>query len=102
MIDLDHSQFKIVQQILQQHAPEYEVRAFGSRVIGTASRFSDLDLALVGGQPVEWQRVEALKDAFAESDLAIMVDVLDWHRISEGFRQKVGDLYEVVQEGKIQ
>jgi len=102
MIDLDYSQFKIVQQILQQHAPEYEVRAFGSRVSGTASRFSDLDLALISSEPVDWRRVEALKDAFAESDLTIIVDVLDWQRISEGFRQKVGDLYEVVQERKIQ
>lgn len=100
MIDLDSSQLKIVQQILQQYIPEYEVRVFGSRVTGTASRFSDLDLALVGSKPLEWRLVEAINDAFAESDLAIMVDVLDWQRTSDVFREEVGELYEVIQEGK--
>lgn len=99
MIDLDAAQLKIVQQILQQHVPEYDVRAFGSRVNGTSSRFSDLDLALVGRDRVEWKRVESIKDAFAESDLAIMVDILDWQRISESFRQQIGDHYEVIQKG---
>lgn len=102
MIDLDTGQLKIVQQILQQYVPKYEVRAFGSRVTGTCSRFSDLDLALVGPEDVEWPLLEAIKDAFSESDLAIMVDVLDWLAIPESFRQEIGDRYEVVQVAKKQ
>jgi predicted nucleotidyltransferase len=100
MIDLDTGQLKVVQQILQQHVPEYEVRVFGSRVSGTCSRFSDLDLALVGAEDVEWLLLESIKDDFSESDLVIMVDVLDWRTISESFRQEIGNRYEVVQEGK--
>lgn len=99
MIELDPTQLEIVQKILQQHASEYEVRVFGSRATGTCSRFSDLDLALLGAENVEWTRLEALKDAFAESDLAVMVDVLDWRAISESFRQEIGDRYVVIQDG---
>jgi predicted nucleotidyltransferase len=102
MIDLDAVQMKVVNQILQQYVPKYEVRAFGSRVTGTCSRFSDLDLALVGTEAVEWPLLEAIKDAFSESDLDIMVDVLDWQSISESFRQEIGDQYEVVQVAKNQ
>ena len=47
MIDLDEKSLQIVKELLRQHVPECKVLAFGSRVTGTASRYSDLDLAIV-------------------------------------------------------
>ena len=40
--------------------------------------------------------MEAVKDAFSESDLPIMVDVLDWHEASAGFRKRVLQNFEVL------
>jgi predicted nucleotidyltransferase len=74
---------------IKQYVPDCEVRVFGSRVNGQAQRFSDIDLVLTGEVSLDWRRLEALKDAFAESDLPIMVDVLDWHAISPEFQKVI-------------
>ena len=62
------------------------MRAFGSRVRGNARKYSDLDLAIVGKKRLDWRELEALRDAFAESDLPMQVDVLDWNAVSDEFR----------------
>jgi predicted nucleotidyltransferase len=58
MIELDKQHLDTVVSILRQHVPDLEVRAFGSRVAGTAREFSDLDLALVGAGAVLAERIE--------------------------------------------
>lgn len=97
MIDLDERCLSEVRRLLQAHVPEVEVRVFGSRVNGTASRFSDLDLVLVGAAAIAPGRLAALRDAFAASDLPIQVDVLDWHAISDSFRQVIEKNFLVLQ-----
>jgi predicted nucleotidyltransferase len=100
MIDLTDHDIQEVRRIMHCHAPECEVRAFGSRVRGCSRPYSDLDLALIApGGAIPEHQLEAIKDAFAESDLRIRVDVLDWQGISEGFRKVIEEGYEVVQEG---
>ena len=98
MIDLEPSFLDEVKRILHEHAGGIEVRAFGSRINGTARRFSDLDLALVSKEQIDWRQMEALKDAFAESNLPLQVDVLDWHTLSDSFRKIIETSYEVILE----
>ena len=89
MIDLEPEQLEIVRSILERHVPECEVRAYGSRVRGKAKKYSDLDLAIVGKEKIDRERMTSLEEAFAESDLPIRVDVLDWWRISNAFREVI-------------
>ena len=96
MIDLDKHYLAAITEILKRHVADCEVRAFGSRVSGGAERYSDLDLVVVGKERLNWRRLDALKDAFAQSDLPIMVDVLDWHAASEEFRKIIEPQSEVV------
>ena len=96
MLDLETKAIDELVSILSEHVPECEVRAFGSRVCGGARRYSDLDLVVVGKEKLDWRRLEALKDAFAESNLPITVDVLDWHAIAEEFRRIIADRYVIV------
>lgn len=96
MIDLDDRQLMLVRKILDKYSPGVEVRVFGSRVRGTASQFSDLDLTLVGPSSLPPAQLEALRDAFAESDLSIVVDVHDWHALSDSFREAIESSYEVM------
>lgn len=97
MIDLKPDHLKEVQRILGEHFPGVEARVIGSRARGTAREHSDLDLALVGKERLEWRRTEALKDAFAQSDLPFTVDVLDWNAISDSFRRAILEQgYEVM------
>ena len=97
MIDLEPEYLEIVKQILAAQVGGVEVRAFGSRVNGAAGKYSDLDLALVAAERIPLARIEALREAFAESDLPFQVDVLDWQAISASFRGVIEKKYERVQ-----
>lgn len=96
MIDLDEKSLAEVRAVLAAHAPDCEALAFGSRVSGGAGPYSDLDLALRCGAPLELGRLAAIRDAFAESSLPIMVDVLDWRALSENFRTLIEKNCEVL------
>jgi len=96
MIDLQADALACVIRLLQQHVPQAEVWAFGSRVQGTAMPYSDLDLAVVGAEKLPKQSLYQLQEAFQESDLPFRVDVLDWHRITPEFRQHIRQQHEVI------
>ncbi len=96
IIDVEQEYLAEVLNILRNFVPDCEVWAFGSRVDGTARKYSDLDLVVVGSVPLEPQIMEDLRDALAESDLPITVDVLDWHSLSESFREIIERNHEVI------
>jgi type I restriction enzyme S subunit len=91
MIDLPADQLKTVKRILKTVIPDYEIRAFGSWVAGTAKPWSDLDLLLVGNQAVEETRLCELRELFEESDLPIRVDLLDVRTLSSEFLAAIND-----------
>ena len=93
-LDIRPDHLKIVEEILKKHLPDREVWAFGSRVNGTAKETSDLDLVVIGENPLDFQTLGALRDAFSESNIPYKVDVVDWTTISEAFR-------EIIQRGKV-
>lgn len=88
-LDLNPRDWEIVHNILARHVPQYEVWAFGSRAKGTAKEYSDLDLVIITKQPLSLALSAAIADDFAESDLPIKVDVVDWATTSETFRQAI-------------
>ena len=100
MIDLNPKHLETIQHILAVHIPECEVRAFGSRVKWTAKDYSDLDLAVVGSEPLPLRQLRQLTEAFEESYLPIQVDVVVWQSLSDGFRKVIAEKYEVIQEAK--
>jgi uncharacterized protein len=96
MIDLSFEHLLTVKRILAAHLTDCEVRVFGSRVLGTVRTFSDLDLAICCKKNLPEGLLEALKDAFAESDLPFQVDVIDWNDVSERFRKRISEKYDVL------
>lgn len=99
MIDLDDHHLKLVQNLLDRYVPGWEVRLFGSRVRGTARKFSDIDLVIVGTSALPTQILTDLRDAFADSDLPYRVGVVDWRAISPEFRRAVEEQgFEVIQQ----
>lgn len=100
MIDIEKKDLDEIKRILKEHVPDCEVRAFGSRIDGRAKKFSDIDLALVGKEKLDWRKIELLKDAFSASDIPIIVDVIDWNAISDEFRKIIEKNYEIVQMRK--
>ncbi len=98
MIDLPPQDLKTIKLILAEHVPDREVRAFGSRVTGTARPHSDLDLVIVGTVKLPQRLYYRLKEVFQESNLPFRVDILDWQRIAPEFRNIIEEKYVVVQK----
>ncbi|WP_419841124.1 restriction endonuclease subunit S [Candidatus Poriferisodalis sp.] len=97
MIDLDPTSLATVKRILAEHVPGYEVRAFGSRATWTAWDYSDLDLVIVGDEPVPQQALGQLREAFEDSTLPICIDILDWHTIPEEWQRNITASHAVLQ-----
>jgi type I restriction enzyme S subunit len=97
-IDIRPDHWKIVRGILKKHVPERAVWAFGSRATRKAKRFSDLDLAVIGDEPVGIAEWGNLREDFSESDLPFRVDVVDWATTGESFRRIIERDKVVLQE----
>ena len=89
LLDIRADHLKLVQDILADWVPEYEVWAFGSRAKWTAKDHSDLDLCIITQQPLPFGVMGHMQKAFSDSDLPYKVDLLDWSIVSAGFRQAI-------------
>jgi hypothetical protein len=87
--------FKTIKRQIEAEAPNpAEVDEYGFR-----DKHSDLDLAVIGEQPLSMGVSGALAEAFSESDLPWRVDVVDWATTSETFRRIIERDKVVVQGG---
>ncbi len=90
-LDLRPEWLETVRQLIALHLPEAEVLAYGSRTNGTSHDGSDLDL--IARNPADpckpLSGTTSLRQAFSDSNLPILVDLLDWARIPESFRQEI-------------
>jgi len=90
---------EIVLDILRRYLPQAEVWAYGSRVNGDHYDASDLDL--VARRPDDLSRrqpdLDEVAAAFSDSDLPILVQILDWARIPPAFREEIEAGYVVLQ-----
>lgn len=87
----------MVQAILRRHVPAREVWAFGSRVRRTARPASDLDIAILGDEPLSFELLAALRHDLSESNVPYKVDVIDWATTSPEFRAIIEEGHVVVQ-----
>ena len=92
LIDISPENWRIVRSILQRYVPDREVWAFGSRAKCTAKEFSDLDIAVIGEQPMTIGLTADLKEAFQDSALPFKVDIVDWATTTAPFRLKLPPL----------
>ena len=94
------AEWRIVRAILLRHVPGREVWAFGSRVgtkdTGRVKKFSDLDLAVKGDEPLPMSMLAALADDFSESDLPYKVDIVDWATTTARFRAIIESSHIVI------
>ena len=102
-ITVSSHEMRMIADILQTHAVDCHVLAFGSRTKGNAKPYSDLDLAFVqkNGDPLGISRIDTLKLAFSESDIPYMVDVVDYNTASPAFRSTIDPSSIVLQKARI-
>jgi predicted nucleotidyltransferase len=98
---IEPNELQIVEHILKKYVPDYEVRAFGSRVHGKNLKpFSDIDLVIMNEKPIPSEKYNNLKYDFSESDLPFRVDVGVWSDISDEFRKIITSDFEIIQNAK--
>ena len=88
-LDLKPEHHALVRQILAAYAPDVKAWAFGSRVNGTARKFSDLDIALDADGEMDLRTMAELRHAFQESDLPMSVDLIDLATVTPAFRKRI-------------
>ena len=89
MIDAPVTAVNAVLDTLSRHVPDREIRVMGSRVTGRAKPFSDLDLVVMGDEPLSLRARGELRDAFDESNLPFAVDIIEWASSSDAFRRVI-------------
>lgn len=86
-IDLSPGELAIVRNILRDRLPQStHAWVFGSRATASARRYSDLDLAFEGEEPLSLDVLGDVAEALSESDLPYKVDVIDLRSVDPAFR----------------
>ena len=85
---LEDRYLEIIKDILNKYSEldKHSVFIFGSRALGSAQKFSDVDVGIKGDRPIEYSVISRLVDDFEESDLPFRVDVVDFSKTDERFR----------------
>ncbi len=99
-IAVDDADWQQVLSILEARVPERDVWAFGSRATGEAKRFSDLDLALAGAEPLSLTARAQLAEDFEVSDLPFRVDLIDLAVVEPSFSARVLGTGVLIQKGR--
>jgi predicted nucleotidyltransferase len=96
MLDLNPKYIAIIQDILNNHIPRHVVWVYGSRIKGTAHEGSDLDLVIAPSErKISDEQLSAIKAAFSESDVPILIDINDWNTIPSQFKLEIEKKHEV-------
>ena len=74
---------------IRKHFPNAVVLFFGSRLRGDHKKYSDLDISINNQQPLDLAELSSLKEDFSLSDLPFKVDIVDWNRITDEFREVI-------------
>ncbi len=84
----DKTKHKIVAIIsaLQPHAKIY---LFGSRARGTASKWSDIDLALDADQSLNYRDLYEINDIMKALRTPYKIDVVDFNTVSDQMREEI-------------
>lgn len=89
MLELTTEQLQSVRALLRARLPGRQVRAFGSRVEGRARPHSDLDLVVLGEEPLPALVLAQLRADFEDSDLPFQVDLVSWADLPPSMQQHI-------------
>ena len=87
-----------LEALLQEHLPDVEVWAYGSRVTGESHDGSDLDLVLRGPncEEIDIGQLGDFNEAVEMSTIPFIVEARDWARIPKHFHESILENYAVL------
>ena len=86
---------KMLQEIFKKYCPDAKIWAYGSRIKGEAHDASDLDL-VVRDFNDKTKNIYKLKELINDSDIPIIVDILDFYNIPESFQKEIEKDYVII------
>jgi predicted nucleotidyltransferase len=69
--------------------PQAKIYLFGSRVRGTHSTFSDIDVAVDTGDKIPLYAINEAKSMLAESNIVYTIDVVDLQNIPKALKERI-------------
>lgn len=69
--------------------PEAKIYLFGSRARETAKQWSDIDIALDAGKPIDLNRISEVKDVLEALSIPYRVDIVDIFQVEESMKQAI-------------
>ena len=79
---------QILLDIFNNYCPNAEIWAYGSRINGEAHEASDLDLVVKSFND-ENKSLSVLKELINDSDIPIIVDILEFDKIPFSFQKEI-------------
>lgn len=76
---------KIVFKFLD--SKDHQLFVFGSRATGTAAKFSDYDIGILGKRSLSFESLALIKEALEDSDLPVRADIVDFSLVSPEFKK---------------
>ena len=95
IIDVEQRHYQAIKEILSSFLPYKKVIAYGSRVKWNASETSDLDLAVFNATD---KQIYNAKEAFDESNIPFIVQILNWDTIPQDFKENIEQKYHILQD----
>ena len=85
---LKEKHLKMLKQIFDKYCPQATVLAYGSRIKGQAHSGSDLDLAIMNFDEIEYSIFD-IKQAIQESNIPFLVDIFNIKHLPESFQKEI-------------
>jgi len=102
-LHVNAADLETILQIFNKELPSVEIQAFGSRVSGTGpSPEADLDLAIVAGHIISLERMIAVERSLAEAGLPFAVDVFDFAKLTNEFKNTIEKENIIIREAEKQ
>ena len=99
MLNLREKDHKVLCQIANKcFKTPVEIWVYGSRVNGDSHDASDLDLVIRTADltPLAYEELLDFQEQIQESNIPILVQVMDWNKIPESFHSNILKKYEVI------
>ena len=80
----------IVKQIVLKHIPKdnFAVFLFGSRAVGNAKPLSDIDIGILGLEPLPTIIKVDLESDLEESIVPYKIDLIDFYKVDKDFKKE--------------
>lgn len=88
-IHITDAELVIIKDVLRKALSGQAVFVFGSRARGDHRKTSDIDLAILGAEPISMLTRSELEFGFSESDLPFRVDIVDLQTADDKFRDLI-------------